>query len=173
MNLAKILGHRLHKWDILELCRSCSGIDNNAVKEDLFAMIGHDNDVISYNALWVFSHFAKPDIKWLTSRRNELIDQLLLTGHVGKRRLILTLLEHLPIAKEDVRTDYIDFCLSKINSNEPVAIRSLCLKQSFALCRFYPELMVELTNEIELMGCGELSSGLLSVRKNIMMKISH
>ena len=60
-----------------------------------------------------------------------------------------------------------EFCLSKINSTEPYAIRALCLKQAYAMCRFYPELMAELKNQIELMEYGELSPGLLSVIRRI------
>jgi len=90
---------------------------------------------------------------------------------VGKRRLILTLLEHLSIEKDDIRTDYLDYCLSKINSTEPYAIRALCLKQAYAMCRFYPELLAELKNEVELMQYGELSPGLLSVIRHMRKKI--
>ncbi|MDE7126098.1 MAG: hypothetical protein K2O12_06435 [Muribaculaceae bacterium] len=172
MNLAKILGQRLGKRDITDLCSLCSGVCNNALKADLLSLVYHTDDRISYNALWVISHFSADDMEWLYPERNALIEFVLSAVHVGKKRLALTLLERQAISKEDVRTDYLDFCLSKINSNEPYSIRVLCLKQSFALCKFYPELMVELESEIDLMQYGEMSSGLLSARKSILQKIA-
>lgn len=166
------LGHRLSLRDIRDLCSACSGVCNNSTKADLFSLIAHPDDKIGYNALRVFTHFSDEDMKWLAPRRNTLIEYVLATKHYGKRRLTLALLEHLHVSIEDVRSDYLDFCLSKINSNEPYGIRVLCLKQSFALCRFYPELIAELKNGIELMECGETSPGLISARKNILKKIS-
>lgn len=171
MDLEKKLGDRLHISDIRHICAGCCGVSDDSVKAELFSMIGHSDDRIGYNALWVFTHFPLEDMKWLASKRDCLIDFLLKTNHVGKRRLILTLLEHLSIEKDDIRTDYLDYCLSKINSTEPYAIRALCLKQAYAMCRFYPELLAELKNEVELMQYGELSPGLLSVIRHLCKKI--
>lgn len=170
MNLEEMLKQRLRQRDIQEICSVCSG--NSSIKADLFSLVSHPDDRISHNALWIFTHFSAKDMKWLIPKRSELIEKVLSTKHMGKQRLILTLLEHQSISKEDVTPDYLDWCLSKINSNEPYAIRALCLKQSFALCQFYPELIVELKNEIELMEYGALSPGLLSARRNILQKIT-
>lgn len=97
---------------------------------------------------------------------------MLTTPHTGKRRLSLALLEELTVERKDIRADYLDFCLSKINSQEPYGIRALCLKQAFALCRFYPELIAELKNEIELIEFSEPSRGILTTKKNVLRKIA-
>ncbi len=170
MNLEEMLKQRLRQRDIQEICSECSG--NSSIMADLFSLVSHPDDSIGYNALWIFTHFSTKDMKWLIPKRSELIENVLSTKHVGKQRLIMTLLEHQSISKEDVTPNYLDWCLSKINSNEPYVIRALCLKQSFALCRFYPELIVKLKNEIELMEYGALSPGLLSARRNILKKIT-
>lgn len=172
IKLLERLGGRLRLPDIREICYACSGEGGEEMKKELFSLINHPEERVGYNALWIFTHFSAPEMKWLMPRRNELIDALLQTDHVGKQRLLLTLLEHQKVTVNDLRTDYLDFCLARINSAEPYAIRAFCLKQAFALCRFYPELMAELENEIELMECGELSPGLLSARRNIRRKIS-
>lgn len=168
MKLEKRLEERLHLGDIRQVCAVCCDVQDDSLKDDLFSLVSHPDDRVGYNALWIFTHFPEEDMKWLEAKRVVLTNLVLKTDHVGKRRLILTLLEHLPIKMEDIRTDYLDFCLSKINSTEPYAIRALCLKQAYTICRFYPELMPELKNEIELMEYGELSPGLLSVRRHIL-----
>lgn len=169
--LTEKLKERIHPGDIRLICRTCSGAEGSPAKQELYALI-HNADIrVSYNALWTFTHFSKSDIGWLRDKRDELIDLLLTDTHVGKRRLILILLERQSICADDLRTDYLDFCLSKINSTEPYAIRALCLKQAFAQCRFYPELLNELTSEIDLMGYSDMSPGLISARKNVLRQL--
>ena len=172
MGLLEILAGRLGKRDILELCAACSGTSGDALKAELFSLISHADDRVGYNALWVFTHFPPEDMRWLEPKRCELVATALHTVHMGKRRLALTLLDRLPAAWGDVDADYIDFCLSRINSTEPYGVRALCIKQAFAICRSYPELTVELKNELELMGYGDLPPGILSVRKRIMRSLS-
>lgn len=168
----ELLKSRLGIRDISRLSAACQGSHNDRNRQMLFSLINDEDIKISYNALWVFTHFNAREITWLTSKRDQLTDLLLATSHVGKKRLLLTLLERLEITKDDLRTDYLDFCLSGINSCAPYAIRALCLKQAFAQCRFHPELLKELIAEIELMNNGELSPGLVSARRNIIKRIA-
>lgn len=172
MNLEETLRGRLRLRDISEICARCAGHCNDTVKAELFALIRHPDDRIAYNALWILTHFTADDLRWLRTERDALIDMLLVSEHVGRRRLILTLLDRQDFTKEEARTDYLDFCLSRINSNEPYGIRALCLKQSFSICRFFPELLAELTAEIELMENNALSPGLLSARRKVLRQIS-
>lgn len=146
--------------------------DGEKVRTSLYSLINDSGDRVGYNALWILTHFSDTGIEWLLPRRDHLIDTLLATGHTGKRRLILALLERMPTDKDSLRTDYLDFCLSRINSTEPYGIRALCMKQAFAQCRFYPELTAELIAQLEMLGYGELSPGLLTARKNILRNIS-
>lgn len=171
MELEERLSERLGAGDIEELRRACSGADGDREKEQLFSLITHADERIAYNALWVFTHFRTADMRWLQKYRNSLIDRLLATTHIGCRRLILTLLDRLSTSIDDVRTDYLDYCLAHINSTEPIAIRSLSIKQAYAQCRFYPELIMELRAELELMEHGEMTPGLRSIKKNTLKKI--
>lgn len=170
MNLRDKLGGRLRLCDVKALCEACRADD--CLKSELFAMTSEADNRIAYNALWVFSHFDSTDRRWLGDKRDRLIDGLLATGHVGRRRLALTLLDALPFAAQDVRTDYLDFCFSKINSGEPYAIRALCMKQALAHCRLFPELAAELEAELELLATGEMSPGLRSARRNVLRGLS-
>lgn len=165
------LGGRMGVRDIERVCGLCAGADGDGRRAELFALVGDDDDRVGYNALWVFTHFANEDMACLQSERDRLIDILLATGHVGKRRLILTLLDRMDVVAADIRTDYLDYCLAGINSTEPYGVRALCLKQAFAQCRLYPELMPELLSRIELMDYGELSPGLISVRRKVLRLI--
>ncbi len=171
MKVREVLNGRMHRRDIQMLCGLTSGMTNNHLKDILYSAITDKDDRVSYNALWVFTHFSKEDREWLYDKRNELIDILLRTNHIGKKRLILTILEHQPVTPDDIRTDYLDYCLSKINSTEPYAIRAFCLKQAFAQCCFYPELMNELKAEMEIMEYNNPSPGLRSAKRIIQKKI--
>ncbi len=169
--LEEILGKRINQGTIAEICRLCHVEDGDETKSALYVLIKSSDDRVGYNALWVLTHLQAADIKWFLFSRNELIDLLLVTGHVGKKRLVMTLLERMPTTPEGVRTDYLDFCFSRINSTESYAIRALALKQAYAQCRFFPELIEELKSAIEMMEFGEMSPGLLSARKNILSRI--
>ena len=172
MNFRGLLCKRIFRREILYLCSVIRNSDNDRSIETLYNLVADDDDRVAYNALWIFSHLTTEDSRWLLTRRNELIDQLLVETHVGKERLILTLLERQSVEKENIRTDYLDFCLSSINSAKPYAIRALCLKQAFAQCRHYPELVQELIACINMMEPFEISPGLRSARNNILKQLA-
>ena len=171
MNLETILGKKLGLPHILKIRDACLHTSGDAMKSELFSLIRHPEDRTAYNALWVFTHFDYRDMGWLCSRRDSFIDLLLVTPHIGCRRLILTLLDRMPLGEQEFRTDYLDYCLAVINSSAPYAIRSLCLRQAYVQSCFYPELLAELMVEMELMQHGTMSPGLRCTRRNILKKI--
>lgn len=170
--LRERLSERIGLKDIREICLSASGPANDSIKHRLYLLITDNNDRVGYNALWIFTHFSDNDKIWLHPRRNELIDLLLKETHDGKKRLLLRILSDIPVTIEDVRSDYLDYCLGKINSTEPYAVRAWSIEQAFGMCRFFPELLDELKEELDMMEYGELSPGLLSARRNIEKKLS-
>lgn len=171
MNLEERLGERLGIRDIRGISGACVGESGRLLRAGVFALTGHPDDRVGYNALWVLTHLPVKELRAIISDRDRLVDLLLHAAHTGRRRLLLALLDRLPTGATEVRTDYLDFCLSRINSTEPYGVRALCMKQAFALCRFYPELMGELRNEIDMMEYGTLSPGLLCVRKHILRQM--
>ena len=120
MSISETISGRIGTHHIRQICALCSGEVNDSMKAELFSLINAPDDRTAYNAMWVFTHFAPTDMAWLRPKRNDLIDLVLTVGHEGKRRLLLTLLEHQTIGKDDIRLDYLDFCLSRINSTETV-----------------------------------------------------
>ena len=165
------LGERIGMSEVRELVAACCGAERMAMRRTLWLAVGGEDDRAAYNALRVLTHLPEEERGWLAEHRDALIDLAMTTSHVGSRRLVMTLLERQPVEATDVRTDYLDFCLSRINSTEPYAIRALGLKQAYAQCRHYPELIAELRQEIEIMSLGELSPGLFSARRQILRKL--
>lgn len=158
--------------DVRELSLHIGSAAGDEAKETLFGLIAHPDPRVGYNALWVFSHLRPPADRWLWQKRDALADRLLATHHIGQRRLLLGLLERQPASPENLRADLLDYCLAGILSAEPYAIRALCLKLGYALCRFHPELTDELQAVAEMMDNGRLSPALNAARRHILSRIA-
>lgn len=138
----------------------------------LFKLIDDEDDRVAYNALWIISHFNEAHHQWLLSKRCKLLNQLLHEAHPGKRRLLLSVLKNIPITKKNLHIDYLNYCLDKINSMEPYAIRAWAMKQAFEMCRYYPDLVEELRLRLAILENGELSPGILSAKRQIESKLT-
>lgn len=179
MNYRQMLADRISQDVIRLICAETSGSEVDAIdrKEELYSLITDPDDRIAYNALWVFTHFSHHELLWLAGRRDELIDLLLHSRHIGRTRLLLSVIQRISELMPDPdetssRTDYLDFCLSNINSNLPYGIRALCMKQAFAICRHYPELMREFMLHLEMLeSFGNMSPGLATARRNILKQL--
>lgn len=133
-----------------------------------------DNQRVAANALWCLTHLQEQNEDWLQSRQSSLIDMLLRETHTGKKRMLLQLLRHQSYDSDNLRTDFLDYCLSKINSEcEPYAIRCFSLYCSFKMCRFYPELVAELEHHLEMLSTQSLSPGLRSALRSTSIQLSH
>lgn len=165
------LTNRINLNDIYLICEACETESNDSLKNEIFSLIHDIEDRAGYNSLWIMTHFSPALSDWLYPRRNEMIDFLMKESHIGKQRLLLTLLDRQPVSADDFRTDYLDYCLARINSTLPYGVRSLCIKQAYAYCRFYPELLTELKMELDMMSDGDMSPGLYATRRNILKKI--
>ena len=122
------LNHRLSQSDIHELCALTQGERNNSLKEQLYQLTLDADRRVATNALWVFTHFALADNEWLYAKHDQLIDRCLNEKDATKLRLMLNLLLRQPFDEEDIRTDFIDFCLMKLTDpKSPYAIRAQCI----------------------------------------------
>lgn len=146
---------------------------NDAHRELLWRIALDGNGKSSDNALWIISHLPEEYLPWLVSKRNELIAMLLSTREVTKKRLVLQLLRHQEYSADDVRTDLLDYCLSKINAEcEPYAIRCFSIYVAFKLCRHYPELISELQHHLSMLSHQNLSPGLKSALQQTKARIA-
>lgn len=127
---------------------------------------------ISSNALWVIARLPAADSDWLMSWQDDMIDSLLKETNTGKKRLRLQLLRDMNYDADNIRSDFLDFCLSKINSEcEPYAIRCYCIYIAFKMCSHYTELLAELEEHLDMMSCQSLSPGLSSALRNTKKRI--
>ncbi len=172
MNLRKVLSDKLSPASMRGLCVGLSGENSDAANEALYSLIGDSDSRVGYNALWVFTHSLRNGNLWLCARRDDLIDKLLSTKHIGKTRMILSLLNRLPADKAPLRIDYLDYCLLGINSTNPPGIRALCIRQAYCLCKPYPELLSELSEQLGIIDYGELSPGIKVARRDVLKAIS-
>ena len=163
---------RLSPDEIHEMCFLTQGHENDAFKAELFELIKDADRQISYNALYVFTKFDLSNNEWLYQKQDDLIDRVLQEQREGNVRLLLTLLLRQPFTADNLRTDFIDFCLLGIAScTKPTAVRVLCIKLAYEQCKFFPELLEELRCTLNLLEHEPLSSGLITARKNIQKMI--
>ena len=167
-----ILTHRLSQSEIKQLCASTHGARNNRLKEELYQLTLDTDRRVATNALWVFTHFALADNAWLYAKHDQLIDRCLNEKDATKLRLMLNLLLRQPYTEEDIRTDFIDFCLMKFTDpKSPYAIRAQCIKLAYEQMKYWSELLNELRQTLEMISCEPLSPGLRSAWRQVMKKL--
>ena len=96
MDLRERLSDRIHIEDIHEILRYVQGSQKR--KSELYGLIFDPDETIGYQALWACSHFSADENKWLYDKQDELINEILVCKHPGKRRLLLNLLLRQPQA---------------------------------------------------------------------------
>ncbi|MBO4600186.1 MAG: hypothetical protein J5641_05560 [Bacteroidales bacterium] len=132
----------------------------------LFECLYDADDRVARNAAWVLTH--KPVSEISTLPQDRLIDLAITTPGSALRRLTLNLIEQQPMAAEEVRTDFLDFCLSHmVMLEEPPGVQSLCLKLAYRMCSLYPELMPEFVATLNLMPTEFYKPGLKYLIKKI------
>ena len=141
---------------------------NDERKQELYDLLFDADDMIAFLAAWVFTHFSTNENEWLYDKQNELIDEVLICSHPGKRRLLLTILFRQPLANPP-RTDFLDFCLEKMMSKKELpGVRTLCMKLAYEMCRNIPELTQELRVLLEMMEPDFSQASIHATCKNVM-----
>ena len=167
-----LLTQRLSQSEIKQLCASTHGVRNNHLKEKLYQLTLDDDRRVAVNALWTFTHFAADDNVWLFAKHDQLIDRCLNEKDATKLRLMLNLLLRQPFDEEAIRTDFIDFCLTQLaDPKSPYAVRAQCIKLAYEQMRYWPELLNELRQTLEMISCEPLSPGLRSAWRQVMKKL--
>ena len=166
-----LLTHRLSQSEIMQLCASTQGEHNDNLKEELYQLTLDADRRVATNALWVFTHFSAVDNEWLFAKHDQLIDRCLKEKDTTKLRLMLNLLLRQPYTEEDIRTDFIDFCLTRLaDPKSPYAVRAQCIKLAYEQMRYWPELLNELRQTLEMISCEPLSPGLRSAWRQVIKK---
>ena len=168
--MRKKLNKRMCMDDIHEICILCHG--NSRKKAELYQLTFDEDERVATNALWVFTHFDLQNNEWLYSKHDELIDRVLVEKNETKRRLMLHLLLRQPFEEESLRSDFIDFCIAKITAcSQPYAIRCYCIKLAYEQMKYWPELLNELRQTLNMISCEPLSPGISSAWRQVMKRL--
>lgn len=169
-NIESVLKGRLGKRDIEEVVEWTS--QNPTNREKLLCLALSDYEKVNSNALWCLTHLRKCNYQWLQSLQKEFIDTLLSEKNVARKRMFLQLLRDQEYSAQNIRVDFLDFCMSKINSEtEPYSIRCFSLYIAIKICRYYPELLSELQERISLLWREPLSPGLRCAINKVQKEI--
>ena len=169
--MKSLLSHRLSMDGINDICLLVQGEQNHSLKEQLYQLTLDDDRRVATNALWVFTHFTLADNEWLYAKHDQLIDRCLNEKDATKLRLMLNLLLRQPYTEEAIRTDFIDFCLTRLAApKSPYAVRAQCIKLAYEQMKYWPELLNELRQTLEMISCEPLSPGLRSAWRQVMKK---
>jgi len=130
----------------------------------------HDDDhQVARNALWGLTKATKKELSMLQPMLNELIDLAMQTENSSVRRLSMNVIERLRIEEDDIRTDFLDFCLEHASDiSEYPGIQSLAIKLAYKMCSFYPELMAELMRTLEAMEIDYYKPAVKCIRSRIL-----
>lgn len=169
-DIESALKGRLGKRNIQEVVDWSS--KNTSNREKLLNLAFCEDDKLSCNALWCLTHLRKNDSQWLQTLQDKFINSLLQEKTISRKRMLLQLLRDQEYAEENIRVDFLDFCMSKINSEtEPYAIRCFSLYIAIKMCRYYPELISELEERISLLRREPLSPGLKCAIRKVQNEI--
>ena len=139
-------------------------------EEELFQLLFDPDKRTSDNAAWVLTHLPKTADAWLTEHQNTLIDEAMRTTSTTKRRLIMNLLERTPFEADSIRTDFLDFCFNAMLSDEPIGVKSLAIKLTYAQSKYYPELLEEFNTALQMMEPEVLPAALKHIRGKMLKK---
>ena len=166
LNFREIFSRRIGMNEVDEITYLIQG--SNLHKQALYNLVYDDDEMMAFQAAWTLTHLSFKENEWLSGKQDELIDEVMTCQHAGKRRLILNLLLHQPLANPP-RIDFLDFCLERmISVKELPGVRSLCMKLAYELCRPIPELLQELRVILELIEPDLLVPSVYAVRKNVL-----
>ena len=124
---------------------------------------------VARNALWTLTKASDSELSQLQPLLDELMDLAMHTESSAVRRLSLNLVERLEMSEDDLRTDFLDFCLDHMTDiAELPGVQSISMKLAFRMCQFYPELMDEFRRTLEAMEISYYKPAVKSVRNRIL-----
>lgn len=129
-----------------------------------------DDPRLAWHAVWVMEVLCKKDRKRLLPYRREIVEKILANrGEDGELRLWLNIsLMLLPEVKE-IDVDLLNFTLDNIcNMRLPVAVRAVCIKIAYQLCRREPDLLKELQAVLSMLDLKEEQAAIKCVVKKVM-----
>lgn len=128
-----------------------------------------DDERVARNAFWTLTKATDKELSQLQPILNDLIDLALATSSSSVRRLSLNIIERLEMKEDDLRTDFLDFCLEHMaDVDELPGIQSISMKLAYRMCKFYPELLAEFKATLESMEPDFFKPAVNCVRNRIL-----
>lgn len=169
--MREFLSQRLCVAEVRKLSSRVQGDPDQT--EALYRLTSDSDNRVAFNALWAFTLFSKANRGWLYKRHDDLINRVLVEPDITKCRLMLTLLSCQPFGVENLRTDFIDFCLAKVTAcAQPHAVRVLCMKLAYEQMKFYLDLLTELEVALDMLEQETLPPSLASAKRQVEEKIA-
>ena len=169
--MIKLFHYHLSLSEIKRLCNQAEA-DVDTRQQLINAAFSADTRTAT-NALWAFTHFDDDHIALLADIRPQLIHLAMTAKLPALRRLPLNIILRLPQVDDETDVEFINFCIARITSaTEPYAIRALCMKLAFKLCRHYPDLLNELNLTLDSLDSEPPSPGLYSALRQMRKAIS-
>ena len=124
---------------------------------------------VARSALWGLTKASDKELSQLQVLLDELIDQAVHTENSSVRRLTLNIIERLELTEDHLRTDFIDFCMEHmVAGDEFPGVQTLCMKLSYRMCSFYPELMEEFKRIVDAMEIDYYKPAVKGIRNRIL-----
>lgn len=129
-----------------------------------------DDPRLAWHAVWVMEVLCKKERSMLLPYRREIVEKILANrGEEGELRLWLNIsLMLLPEMKE-IDVDLLNFTLDNIcNMRLAVAVRAVCIKIAYQLCKREPDLLKELQAVLSMLDLKEEQAAIKCVVKKVM-----
>lgn len=141
--------------------------------ETVYQLIFDSDTTVSWRAGWVCEKLSEKHPDWFDGRQGQLTEKVINCPHDGTRRVLLSILYDLPVAKP-FPVDLLDFSFEHmLDLNSPIAVQSLCVKMAYKLCLEEPELLPELKMYLETAETEYYSTGVRTCIRKVMQNLTH
>ena len=124
---------------------------------------------VARSALWGLTKANTEELSQLHVLLDELIVQAMQTENSSVRRLTLSIIERLKLTEDDLRSDFLDFCMEHmVLGDEFPGVQTLCMKLAYRMCTFYPELMEEFKRIVDAMEISYYKPAVKGLRNKIL-----
>ena len=124
---------------------------------------------VARSALWGLTKARDNELSQLQVLLDELIDQAMQTENSSVRRLTLSIIERLKLTEDNLRADFLDFCMEHmVAGDEFPGVQTLCMKLANRMCNFYPELMEEFKRIVDAMEIDYYKPAVKGLRNKIL-----
>ena len=129
-----------------------------------------DDPRLAWHAVWVMEVLCKKERSMLLPYRREIVEKILANrGEEGELRLWLNISLMLLPEMEEIDVDLLNFTLDNIcNMRLAVAVRAVCIKIAYQLCRREPDLLKELQAVLSMLDLKDEQAAIKCVVKKVM-----